>query len=79
MNNLAFLYQDQGKYADAEPLYKDALAGQQKALGLDHPDTLTSMNNLTFLYCHQGKYADAEPLYNIQSFEPVSGCPTSFF
>jgi len=61
MNDLALLYQHQGKYADAEPLYKEALAGSQKALGLEHPYTLTSMNNLAFLYRHQGKYTDAEP------------------
>jgi len=44
------LYYDLGKYVDAEPLYKDALAGRQKALGHEHPDTLTSMNNLAGLY-----------------------------
>ncbi len=26
LNNLAFLYEDQGRYAEAEPLYKRALA-----------------------------------------------------
>ena len=50
MNNLALLYQHQGKYADAEPLYKEALAGRQQALELEYPDTLTSMNNLALLY-----------------------------
>jgi tetratricopeptide (TPR) repeat protein len=63
MNKLATLYQDQGKYADAEPLFKEALVGSQKALGLEHPDTHTSMNNLASLYHNQGKYADAEPLF----------------
>ena len=62
MSYLALLYQYQGKYADAEPLYKDALAGYQKAFGHEHPDTLTSMDNLALLYRYQGKYADAEPL-----------------
>ncbi|MCA9804258.1 MAG: CHAT domain-containing protein, partial [Cyanobacteria bacterium HKST-UBA02] len=53
----------QGRYADAEPLYKEALAIRKKALGDDHPDTARSMNNLAFLYQAQGRYADAEPLY----------------
>jgi tetratricopeptide (TPR) repeat protein len=56
-------YQYQGKYADAEPLNKDALAGYQKALGHEHPHTLTSMSNLALLYKSQRKYTDAEPLY----------------
>ena len=43
MNDLGSLCQYQGKYADAEPLYKDALAGRQKALGQEHPDTLQSI------------------------------------
>src|SRR6202451_2165371 len=33
MNYLALLYRHLGKYADAEPLYKEALAGLQKSLG----------------------------------------------
>ena len=63
LNNLAELYQAQGRYADAEPLYKRALAIHEKALGPDHPDVATSLNNLAVLYQAQGRYADAEPLY----------------
>jgi hypothetical protein len=33
MSWLALLYHNQGKYADAEPVYKEALAGYRKALG----------------------------------------------
>ena len=33
---------NQGRYADAEPLYKRALAIDEKALGPDHPDVATS-------------------------------------
>ena len=63
LNNLAGLYDDQGRYADAEPLYKRSLAIREKALGPDHPDVATSLNNLAALYDDQGRYADAEPLY----------------
>ena len=63
LNNLAALYDDQGRYADAEPLYKRSLAIREKALGPDHPDVATSLNNLAVLYDEQGRYADAEPLY----------------
>ena len=63
LNNLAELYRNQGRYADAEPLYKRSLAIYEKALGPDHPDVATSLNNLAALYDAQGRYADAEPLY----------------
>ena len=63
LNNLAVLYQGQGRYAEAEPLYKRALAIREKALGPDHPDVAASLNNLAVLYAAQGRYADAEPLY----------------
>ena len=61
MNNLAELYRAQGKYAEAEPLYKRALGIREKALGPDHPDVATGLNNLAELYRVQGKYAEAEP------------------
>ena len=41
LNNLAALYQAQGRYAEAEPLYKRALAISEKALGPEHPDVAT--------------------------------------
>ena len=63
LNNLAELYRDQGRYAEAEPLYKRSLAIREKALGPDHPDVATALNNLAVLYEDQGRYADAEPLY----------------
>ena len=63
LNNLAGLYQHQGRYADAEPLYKRSLAIYEKALGPDHPDVARSLNDLALLYAKQGRYADAEPLY----------------
>ena len=62
MTDLASLYQKQGRYADAEPLYKRALAIREKALGPDHPWLATSLNNLAMLYFKQGRYAEAEPL-----------------
>ena len=63
LNNLAEIYHAQGKYAEAEPLYKRALAIREKALGPEHPQTALSFNNLALLYFNQGHYAEAEPLY----------------
>ena len=59
LNNLAGLYRNQGKYIEAEPLYKQALAVDEKALGPDHPETATDLNNLAGLYESQGKYDEA--------------------
>ena len=63
LNNLALLYQSQGRYAEAESLYQEALALRKKLLGEDHPDVATTLNNLALLYESQGRYAEAEPLY----------------
>jgi tetratricopeptide (TPR) repeat protein len=63
LNNLAGLYHAQGKYAEAEPLYKRTLAIREMALGPEHPQTALSFNNLALLYFNQGRYAEAEPLY----------------
>jgi tetratricopeptide (TPR) repeat protein len=57
------VYKEQGRHAEAEALYKRALAISEKALGPDHPEVAESLNNLAELYGAQGRYADAEPLY----------------
>ncbi len=63
LNNLALMYDEQGRYADAEPLYKQSLEIGEKSLGKDHPDVAHSLNNLAALYYAQSRYVDAEPLY----------------
>lgn len=63
LNNLAGLYESQGRYEKALPLYERALAIYEKALGAEHPFTATSLNNLAYLYYSQGRYEDALPLY----------------
>jgi tetratricopeptide (TPR) repeat protein len=56
LNNLALLYQDQGAYAKAEPLYVRALDIWEKVLGPMHPDLATVLNNLALLYRAQEAY-----------------------
>jgi hypothetical protein len=63
LNNLGDLYRAQARYSDAEPLYKRALAIQEKALGPDNPNVALSLNNLALLYSSQGRHDDAEPLF----------------
>jgi CHAT domain-containing protein/Tfp pilus assembly protein PilF len=63
LNNLAQLYGDVGRDADAEPLYKRALAIMEKAAGLDSVEMAPELNNLAALYERQLRYAEAEPLF----------------
>ena len=49
LNNLAILYQTQGKYAEAEPLYLRSLAIREKVQGQVQPDVAISLNGLAGL------------------------------
>ncbi len=62
LNNLAVLYQEQGRNADAEPLHKRALAIREKALGPDHPQVAASIKNLADLYKALGRDGEAEAM-----------------
>ena len=62
LDNLAMLYQAQGKYAEAEPLYERSLAMTEKTLGPEHPEVAQILNNLASLYQAWGKHAEAEPI-----------------
>ena len=62
MLNLAGLLRAQGRYGEAEPFYKRALAIFEKFLGSNHPSVATSLNNLATLYSVQGRDIEAESL-----------------
>ena len=62
--SLADVYWRQGKYAEAEALYKRAVVIREKVLGKDHSDVADYLNNLGVILNDQGKYAEAEGLYN---------------
>lgn len=51
------------KYTKAENMHQEMLELREKALGKEHPDTLTSMNNLALALSDQGKHAEAETMY----------------
>ncbi len=59
LNNLAGLYHRQGRYADAEPLYKRSLAIVEEALGPMHPDFAQSLENYAALLRKTGRDAEA--------------------
>jgi hypothetical protein len=46
MTNLAVTYANQGKYKEAEALFKQCLDKRKVVLGENHPDTLDAMSNL---------------------------------
>src|SRR5947207_3857144 len=41
---------------------RQALAGREKVLGMEHTDTLNSVNSLAFVLQYQGKYEAAEEM-----------------
>jgi len=63
LNNLAQLYGEVGRDAEAEPLYRRAIAIMEKAGVADSADIAPELTNLAALYQRQGRYDEAEPLF----------------
>jgi tetratricopeptide (TPR) repeat protein len=63
INNLAQLYSEVGREAEAEPMFMRAIAIMEKAVGLDSVGIAPELNNLAALYQRQQRYAEAEPLF----------------
>jgi tetratricopeptide (TPR) repeat protein len=61
MYYLALLYLDQGKYAEAEPLFARVLEVWRRILGPQHPLTALALGSLGELRLGQRQYSDAEP------------------
>ena len=74
-HNLGDLYAGQGKLAEAEKMYQQALEGREKAWGPEHTSTLRTVNNLGLLYADQGKLAEAEKMYQraLEAYEKTWG------
>lgn len=52
-----------GRFAEAEPLFREALEIHRQTLGARHPKTAAHLNNLAGLLQDTGRFAEAEPLY----------------
>jgi tetratricopeptide (TPR) repeat protein len=63
VNLLALAYCEEGRYGEAEPLFRESLQGRWAALGPRHPRTLGVMDHLAFLYRDKGRYDEAERLF----------------
>jgi len=59
LNNLAFVLNAQGRYAEAEPLYRRALAIKEKVFGEEHDATALSLENLSLLLVRIERYEEA--------------------
>jgi tetratricopeptide (TPR) repeat protein len=59
LNGLANLYVEQGKYAQAEPLYQRALHIREQSLGPEHLETAESLHDLATFQERQGNRQEA--------------------
>jgi len=62
-SEFASFFNSQGRYEAAEEMIRRALEGREKALGVEHPDTLTSVYCLAYLLHAQRQYDAASLLY----------------
>ncbi len=62
LNNLAAVYASKGDLTQAETLHRRVLAIREKALGAEHPQTLTTLNNIAALRADQGDFEKAEQM-----------------
>lgn len=63
LNTLASLYYQLGDYAQAEPLFRQALEINRHSVGEHHPEYARDLCNLAVLCQCIGKYTEAEKLY----------------
>jgi len=53
--SLGDVYRRHGGYDKALEWYRRALAGREKALGADHPDTLVTVNQMALVFYNKGQ------------------------
>jgi tetratricopeptide (TPR) repeat protein len=75
VGNLAAVLQYQGKYEEAEVMNRRALAVREKVLGVDHPNTLTSVYCLAYILDARENFQQAIDLYQraVSGFEGALG------
>jgi tetratricopeptide (TPR) repeat protein len=59
-HDIADLLVAQGKYNDAEKLFRSVIEARARVLGPEHPDTLDSRHCLIYALARQSKYSEAE-------------------
>jgi serine/threonine protein kinase/tetratricopeptide (TPR) repeat protein len=62
VNNLALMYAGQGRFAEAERHYLDALGWSRRAQGEEHPNTTLVLRNLALMYLRQARHPNIDAL-----------------
>jgi len=64
-----------GKYAEAIPISRRALALAEQQLAPDNPKVAEALNDLAYLYFVEHRHSEAEPLYRrlLSTYETVPG------
>ena len=75
MNNLAVLYYQSGRYAEAESEWQEALPVYREVYGPEHPEVATLLNNLGRSALMAGRVAESIPLLEqaVQMSEKLQG------
>ncbi|MHB8595796.1 MAG: tetratricopeptide repeat protein [Ktedonobacteraceae bacterium] len=60
LNNLALVYEEWGKYTEAEPRFRRVLTILEQTLPPNHPDLAGSLHNLAQCRLFQGDFSEAE-------------------
>ena len=81
LNSLGLLLESKGDYSAPEPLFRRALAIDEKVLGPEHLCTAKMLNNLPEVLEQRADYAGAEPLFRraLTIYEKVPGILNDHF
>jgi tetratricopeptide (TPR) repeat protein len=73
--NLGNLYRDSYMSSEAEKMYKRAIEGKKKLVGLDHLSTLDSLHDLAIFYADKERLAEAELVFQrtLEGYERTLG------
>jgi tetratricopeptide (TPR) repeat protein len=80
---MAMEYLNQGRFDDAEQLYRMALSVSETAMGSNNPAILTHLEELSNFYLNRSKYVEAEPylkrIYALRISEAQSNCDSVLY
>jgi tetratricopeptide (TPR) repeat protein len=63
LNQVGTMFRHYSRYVEAEKMYERALRIQERVLGSEHPDTVTTLDNLATIAGIQRKYEEALHMY----------------
>ena len=74
IQNLGYIYMEQGRLAESEAMFQQALTGYRRVLDPEHDSTLSAFKSLGICYEDQGKFAEAELLLLecLESFKHIA-------